>query len=320
MKNKILIISGDPNSINSEIIVKSWRKLSRDLRKKIILVSNFNLLKKQFKFLKLNFDLIDLTNNNSHINSEKLKVLNVQLKFKDPFNVPHKSASKFVKNCLDHAHSIALREPIKGIINCAIDKKLLNKNNLGVTEYLANKCKVFDNSEVMLIKSKNLSVCPITTHIDVKQISKKLKLNSILKKTKTIDTWYKDKFRKKPEIAMLGLNPHNAELKKNSEEKKIIIPAINKLRKKNLKIDGPFVADTFFINEFKNYDVVIGMYHDQVLVPFKSLYKFDAINITLGLKYLRASPDHGTAKKLIKRNKANPLSLIKCIDFINTNK
>ena len=62
------------------------------------------------------------------------------------------------------------------------------------------------------------------------------------------------------------------------------------------------------------------MYHDQVLVPFKSLYKFDAINITLGLKYLRASPDHGTAKKLIKRNKANPLSLIKCIDFINTNK
>ena len=107
---------------------------------------------------------------------------------------------------------------------------------------------------------------------------------------------------------MLGLNPHNAELRKYSEEKKIIIPSIFKL-KKGIKINGPLVSDTIFINEYKKYDIIIGMFHDQVLAPFKTLFKFDAINITLGLKYLRVSPDHGIAKlnkkKKRKSNKFN---------------
>jgi len=77
------------------------------------------------------------------------------------------------------------------------------------------------------------------------------------------------------------------------------------------------VADTIFINQYKKYDVIVGMFHDQVLTPFKTIYKFNAINITLGLKYLRVSPDHGVAKDLIKKNKANPTSLLNCIDFIN---
>ena len=102
---------------------------------------------------------------------------------------------------------------------------------------------------------------------------------------------------------MLGLNPHNAELRKYSEEKKIIIPSIFKLKKKGIKINGPLVSDTIFINEYKKYDIIIGMFHDQVLAPFKTLFKFDAINITLGLKYLRVSPDHGIAKNLIKKKK-----------------
>ena len=68
---------------------------------------------------------------------------------------------------------------------------------------------------------------------------------------------------------------------------------------------------------YKNYDVLIGMFHDQIITPFKTIYKFDAINVTLGLKYLRVSPDHGTAKNLIKKNKADPTSLLKCIQFIN---
>ena len=80
---------------------------------------------------------------------------------------------------------------------------------------------------------------------------------------------------------------------------------------------GPLVADTIFIKDFKDYDVIVGMYHDQVLAPFKTIFKFDAINITLGLKYLRVSPDHGTAKNIILKNKANPKSLIECINFIN---
>ena len=120
-----------------------------------------------------------------------------------------------------------------------------------------------------------------------------------------------------PKIAILGLNPHNAELRSDSEENKKIIPAIKKLRKLDIKVKGPLVSDTVFINDYKNYDIIIGMFHDQVLAPFKSMFKFDAINITLGLKYLRVSPAHGTATNLILKKKANPTSLIKCINFIS---
>ena len=90
----------------------------------------------------------------------------------------------------------------------------------------------------------------------------------------------------------------------------------NYLKKKGIKVEGPLVADTIFINDYKKFDVIVGMYHDQVIAPFKTLYKFDAINMTLGLKYLRVSPDHGTARDIIFKDKANPNSLIKCINTI----
>ena len=84
-----------------------------------------------------------------------------------------------------------------------------------------------------------------------------------------------------------------------------------------LSVSGPLVADTIFIDDYKKYDVIVGMYHDQVLAPFKALFKFNAINVTLGLKYIRVSPDHGVAKNLVGKKKANPESLIKCINFVN---
>ena len=106
-------------------------------------------------------------------------------------------------------------------------------------------------------------------------------------------------------------------MEKKSEEKTIIIPAILKLKRKGFNVKGPLVSDSIFINDFKKFDVIIGMYHDQVLSPFKALFKFDAMNITLGLKYFRASPDHGTAYDIIKKNKADESSLLNCINFIH---
>ena len=119
---------------------------------------------------------------------------------------------------------------------------------------------------------------------------------------------------------MLGLNPHNAELRIDSQESKIIKPAISKLKKFKINIKGPLVADTVFIKDYKKYDVIIGMYHDQVLIPFKALFKFDAINLTLGLKYVRVSPDHGVANDKILLKKSNPISLLKCIKYIKDSK
>ena len=313
---KILLISGDPNSINSELIYKSLKKLSKNKKKKIYLISNFKLLKSQLKKLNLKLNISIVKNIDQEVKNQNIKLIDIKLKFKEPFRVNQKEASKFVIKSLNLANDIALNNSDVGIINCPIDKKLLKKK-IGVTEYLSIKSKIKTNEEAMLIRSEKLAVCPITTHIDIKNISKKINQQIIIKKINTINHWYKQNFKKKPKFAVLGLNPHNAELRTESEEKKIIIPAINKLKKNGFLIKGPLVADTIFINEYKKYDVIIGMYHDQVLAPFKTIFKFDAINITLGLKYLRVSPDHGIAKNLINKGKGNPTSLNKCLDFVN---
>ena len=316
-KKKILIVTGDPNSINSEIIFKVWKRLNNDVKNRIYFISNYKLFNSQFNKLKYYIKTEKVKNLETKNNINNIKIIDVNLKFKNPFKVNFKSSSNFVLNSLNLAHYLSLKKNVKGLINCSIDKKLLKKRNIGVTEFLASKCKIKDNSEVMLIRNKSLSVSPITTHIDIKEIQKKLKSSLIVKKIKIIDLWYSKKFSKKPKIAILGLNPHNAELRKNSEEKKIIYPAILKLKKLRIKVDGPFVSDTLFISNYKNYDVIIGMYHDQVLAPFKTLFKFDAINVTLGLRYLRVSPDHGTATNLIGKNLANEDSLYNCIKFID---
>ena len=313
---KIILISGDPNSINSELIYKSLKKIKKNLRKKIYLISNHNLLKSQLKKLKLKLDFSIIKSIDETVNNKRIKMIDLKLNFKNPFKVKKKEASKFVLRSLNLAHNIAFNRNDVGIINCPISKQLLKKKS-GVTEYLALKSKIKKSEEAMLIKNKKLAVCPITTHIEIKNISKEIKKEKIEKKIITIDQWYKKKLKKKPKFAVLGLNPHNAELRNDSEEKKIIIPAINKLKKKGLFIKGPLVADTIFINDYKKYDVIIGMYHDQVLGPFKTIFKFDAINVTLGLNYLRTSPDHGVAKNLINKRKGNPKSLIRCLQFVD---
>ena len=317
MSKKIIVFTGDPNSINSEIIYKCWKKLNYNVRKKTYFISNINLLKSQFKKLKYNLTVAKVRSFKDKINSNEIKVFNIKLNFKNPFKVKKNDASEFIKNSLNLMHKLGLDNNISGVINLPINKIHLNKKNIGVTEFLALKCKVKKNSEAMLIKSDNFSVSPISTHIDLKKVSKKINKDLIVKKTTTIHKYLKILLKKKPKIGLLGLNPHNAELRKNSEERTIIIPSIKRLKRKGFNIKGPLVADTVFINDYKNFDVIIGMYHDQVLAPFKTLYKFDAVNITLGLKYVRVSPDHGTATNIIGKNKANITSTIKCFNLIN---
>ncbi|MDC0903009.1 4-hydroxythreonine-4-phosphate dehydrogenase PdxA [Pelagibacteraceae bacterium] len=317
MKNNIIILGGDPNSINSEIIYKTWNKVNKKIKRKFCVIANYNLILAQFKKLKLKIKITKIKNFNENIKNNNIKIIDVPLNFKDPFNVPLKVSSIYVKKCLDLANKISLEGKIKGFINCPIDKKLIKTKEIhGVTEYLARKSNVNINSEVMMLFNRKLSVVPITTHIDIKKISLNITKNIIDKKIKVLNKDFMKIFKRKPKIAVLGLNPHNGELTKNSEEVKIIIPAIYKLKKDKLNITGPIPADTIFVKDYKQFDVIIGMYHDQVLIPFKTLFKFNAINITLGLKYIRVSPDHGTAVKLIGKNKANYLSLFECVNFI----
>tara|TARA_B100001093_G_scaffold516366_1_gene594973 strand:- start:735 stop:1694 length:960 start_codon:yes stop_codon:yes gene_type:complete len=317
MKNKILLISGEPNSINSEIIYKSLKKINNKFKERIFLITNYELIKKQFNLLKYNEKLFKVKSLIENTKKRGLKIIDVDLKFNNPFKVSEKESSKFIINSLNYAHKFALRNDVIGLINCPINKRALNKNEFGVTEYLARKSNVNLNSEVMLIINKKLAVCPITTHQDIKNVSKKITSEMIIKKIKKINKWFVSKKKRKPKIAVLGLNPHNSEYRKNSEEIKIIIPAIKKLKKFKINLNGPYSSDTIFINDYKKFDVIVGMYHDQVLSPFKALFKYDAINMTLGLNYIRVSPDHGTAFNLIKKNKASAESLQRCFDYFN---
>ncbi|MDC0385671.1 4-hydroxythreonine-4-phosphate dehydrogenase PdxA [Pelagibacteraceae bacterium] len=318
MKKNIIILSGDPNSINSELIFKTFVKLSNKDKKKIYVITNFDLFKAQLNRLNYSLNLIKVNGIKQNINANTLKIVNVDLNFTNAFNVKRADASRFIRESLNLAHNFGLKKNVSGIVNCPINKKLLDKKYLGVTEYFASKCRVKKDTEVMLIYNENLSVSPITTHINLKNVSKKITSKIIISKILTINKQFKKIFNKKPKIGLLGLNPHNDEYRTNSEEVVKIIPALRKLKKLKISVAGPLIADTVFVKDFSKYDVLVGMYHDQVLAPFKALYKFNALNLTLGLKYLRLSPDHGTATNLIGKNKANTTSLIKCIGFLSS--
>ena len=237
--------------------------------------------------------------------------------FKKEFKVDKKNSSKYNLNCLKIANDLANRRKILGFINCPINKKnTFGKSNIGVTEYLS-KINKLKKPEIMLIFNKELSVVPLTTHLKIKDIPKKINKQLIINKVLALNQIYKKNFKRKPKILLLGLNPHNSEFRKDSEEVKIIIPAVRFLKSKKIDIYGPKPTDMAFSKKNRKiYDVIVGMYHDQVLGPFKSLYDFRAINITLGLKYLRVSPDHGTAEDIICKNKADPTSLIEAIQFM----
>jgi len=307
------LVAGEPNSINSEIIVKAWKKI--DNKAKIFIIGNYLLIKQQMHKMNLQIPLAQVDKFEDIKEKKKLNILNIPLDFNSALKINEKNKKKYVLNCLDLAHKLALNKKIKGFINAPIDKKIFNNKYLGVTEYLASKNKV-KNKEVMMIYNKKLSVVPLTTHLEIKNVTNKIKFSLIKTKILILNKYYFQLFKKIPRIAILGLNPHNSENRASSIENKIITPAVSRLKKLNINIKGPFPADTAFVNQDKNiYDVIVGMYHDQVLTPFKTLYKYDAINITLGLNYLRISPDHGIAKDIIGLNKANPQSLISAINF-----
>ena len=252
------------------------------------------------------------------LNNKKINLIDVPLIYDSLKNIRVDNSNRYVKKCFDVAIDLLKKNNKLKLINGPIIKKnFLGKKHLGITEYLGSKFNVANNV-VMLIYNKNLSVCPLTTHIPLKNVSKTISKKRIINHVKKINNFYKKKFNKKPSFAITGLNPHCECNLKSNEEDKIIKPAIDYLLKERLNISGPYSADTIFLKKnYKKFDVIIGMYHDQVLTPIKTIYEFDAINITLGLPFDRVSPDHGPNLSMFGKNKSNPTSLIRSIEFLS---
>ena len=321
MNKPIAIIAGEPNSISSEIIFKCWKLKKKYIHKPLFIIGSVQLLNLQMKQLKYKIKIKKI---NKHfkirdLNEIELPVYDIDYTQKKPFEKISSKSNKYIFECFEVALKFVKDKKILGFINCPISKEYLFKNkHQGVTEFLSKKLNKKNNNEVMLIYNKKLSVSPITTHIPLSQVSKKINQYKIVEKVKIIDNFYKKFLNKKPNFAILGLNPHNFSISKKSEEKKIINKAIKSLVKLKINAKGPVAPDSSFVI-FKKYkfDVIIGMYHDQVLSPFKALYNFFAINITLGLPYIRISPDHGIAEDIVGKKIANPNSLIESIKFFN---
>ncbi len=314
----IIIVAGEPNSIFSEIFFKSLKY--KDYKSPIIIIASEKLIKLQMKKLniKKKIRIIEFLNKeNYNFDNKRINLINVNLNQKKPFDKISSKSNAYIEKSFEIALKILKKKITNKFINGPISKKFfLKKKFLGITEYLANKTKTKNFS--MLIYNKKLSVCPITTHLPLKKVSKKINKNLIKKKVILINNFYKEYFKFRPKIAITGLNPHCESTDAFSEDDKIIKPTVKSLMKLNYRIFGPFAADTIFLKKNrKSFDVIIGMYHDQVLTPIKTLFEYDAINITLGLPFLRISPDHGPNEKMLGKNKSNPKSLIKALTFLD---
>ena len=318
LRKPIIVVPGQPDSIFFEIFFKSLN--NKKIISPIILIGSNDLLRlnaKKYKFHRsihlINSEIkrLKLQNRNIYninINLKKNTIRKKQIKFnKDYMSKCFEEAFKLLKKRLTHKF-------LNGPIN---KKKFLGKNYPGITEYISNH---FNKKVGMLIYNNRLSVCPLTTHLPIKLVPKKITKNLIQNKLRIIENFYIKVLKIKPRIAVTGLNPHCESVSNFNEDEKIIAPAVKFSKKRGITVSGPYPADTIFLKQNrKKFDVILGMYHDQVLTPLKTLFEYDAINITMGLPFLRVSPDHGPNEEMIGKNLSNPTSLTRALEFLDKN-
>jgi 4-hydroxythreonine-4-phosphate dehydrogenase len=313
----IIIVAGEPNSVFFEIFFKVIKK---KIKSPIILIASEKLILKQASVLRKKISL-NLINENDVIkkknNLKKINLINVDFKQTKAFEKITPRSNEYISSCFQIALRLIKNNISNKFINGPISKKTFLKNKFnGITEFLAKKTNTKDFA--MIIYNKKLSVCPLTTHLPIKYVSKRINKLELIKKVRLVDKFWKIKFNKKIKIGVTGLNPHCESIDSFNEDKSIIYPTIKKLKKLKYDIQGPLAADTIFLkNNRKKFDLIIGMYHDQVLAPIKTLFEYEAINITIGLPFIRVSPDHGPNESMLGKNKSNHLSLHNSIKFLD---
>ena len=316
--NRTIVIEGDPEGVFLELFFKTLK--SKSFKNYLILICSKNNLQKQMNKAKFKkkINLLDIKKTNEILLKKKeINLIDVKLKKTKNKNLNNKNIKDYIEKCFEISFKLIKEGFANKLINGPVDKKIFLKNKfLGVTEYVSNK---FNKKKTgMLIYNKQLSVCPVTTHLPLKNVSRSINRNIIQDKINLVNDFYLKYLKLKPRIAVTGLNPHCESILKFNEDEKIIKPAIKTMKKRNINVKGPFPADTIFSSKNRKlFDVVIGMYHDQVLAPIKALYEFDAINITMGLPFLRATPDHGPNKQMAGKNISNPTSLIRALEFLD---
>jgi len=317
---KILYSPGEPSGIGPDIVIQLCKtEFWTDIKIPILCISDPKLLDKRAADLgkKITLqkisDIDELKANKRNV----IQVMHISDCKNTKYGKLYKSNAKYVLDNLKFGIDEALKNKNLALVTGPISKENIistNKTFSGHTEFIQQKTN--SKEVLMLLSSDQLKVALTTTHIPLKNVSKKITKELIISKAITLNKGLKEKFKiKNPIIKLLGLNPHSGEGGKiGKEEVDILIPAVKELRKKKINISYPISADTAFTKKnLKETDAFLGMYHDQVLPVIKALSFGNAINVTLGVPITRTSVDHGVALDIAGSGKADPSSLKEAI-------
>ncbi len=315
---KVGITCGDVNGIGLEIIMKTFLDNRMHQICTPVIYAGQKLVSLQRKLLNLNeFNYQTIRNSNEII----LRKNNVASCWEDEIPVEWGMATelsgRYALRSLEAATKDLADKKIDVLVTAPINKHNIQSSEFqfkGHTEYLAAKFN--EQKYLMMLVSDSLRVAVATGHVPVQEVSKHINIETILARLKMMNQTLKRDFGvRKPRIAVLGLNPHagdNGLIGK--EEQELIIPAIKKANDENVFCFGPYSGDGFFgAGSYKKFDAVLAMYHDQGLIPFKSISFSSGVNFTAGLSVIRTSPDHGTAYDIAGKGQASEESLREAI-------
>lgn len=308
---------GDVNGIGPEICVKAFQNiLVKQNKNQIVFICPKNVFEYYYKQTKSNFNFNFVKDTKDYSNS-LLNIIPLP-DIKIHFGKINPQSGKTAYNSILKAIELIKTNKADVLITAPISKEAINKSGIklsGHTELLAKSEN--SNNYLMTFLSKDIKAALLTIHKSIRSISTLISSDKIISSVELLyKTAIKDFEISNPKIAILGLNPHAGENGLiGDEEIKIITPAIKKLKRK-YSVDGPFVPDAFWGNKtYRNYDFILGMYHDQVLIPFKLLHFNSGVNFTAGLKLIRTSPDHGTAFDIAGKNIADASSLLQSYKY-----
>ncbi len=325
---KLISTIGDPNGIGIEILLKSIRSLKAKgdfFEENELTIAGETQTIEEYAS-KINASA-KIKNDSLTLDNLKIKIINCGEHAPIKFGEETKEAVDIAAKSIETALAKVINEEFDALVTMPVSKAALYKagwNFPGHTEALADACNV--KKPTMILLTKTTRVALVTIHLPLQNIFSEITQEAVTEKITTVDLSLKKDFGvKNPKIALLGLNPHAGEEGSIGKEEQIIIsPAIEKTNLQNIAAEGPFPADSFFArDEYKSYDGIIAMYHDQGLIPLKLLAKGAGVNYTANLPIVRTSPDHGTAFALAGKDKANPSSAIEAFKtavFIKNNR
>ena len=316
-KINVGISIGDPNGIGIEVMLKALSERPSNDNCNYIIYSSHGLIVNQKKDLNIKSLPLKKIESFDEISNNSLNIKEVFTESKYEFGMFDKHVSQNAIISFKEAVKDASDRNIDVLITSPIDKNLSFSKNFkysGHTDYLRN---YFNEDLIMLMVSKKLKVGLLTEHIALKDVVHDITVEKIIKKLKLLSqVLNKDFGILKPQIAVLSINPHvgdNGVI--GTEDQKLLIPAINELNKNEDIIFGPFSADTFFCNSYIKYDATLAVYHDQGLIPFKTISFGEGVNYSAGLSIIRTSPDHGTGFDIAGKNIADPSSFRHALDL-----